>query len=236
MKFTEENYENVKILLENIDVRKDRIITTVDNGDIVVIPSRKYPLKDKKDINIFTSENTEKLNNNEIQKIYDSLDFKIGKCYNNMKLLSKALLDANITNFKVYVGWTMVSRNVYPVHHCFIVYDEKYLLDPNAQTNMLIFREYCERHPELQNDTNEMRLKMVKITREIEKLSFSKKSTFGKILDDNMLYIASECKAEEGEQIYIDLIQAYPNHPIYQRHRMNAHGLSLVQQMIKNSR
>lgn len=233
MKLNTDNYETIKILLNNMDIREDRIIATIDNKDIVVVPSNKYPLKNKNDIHVFTSQNTEKLQDIIIQKIYDNIDFKIGKCYNNMKNLQKELIEVNITNFKIYVGWVFIDYKTYPVHHCFMVYNDKYVLDPSMQLNTIMFREEIINNPQLSDDIIKMREELVKITKKINKLSFSKKSTFGKILDKEMIYVVSECSIRDGENIFKELISTYPDHPIYQRKGMNAHGLSLTQQMIE---
>lgn len=234
MILNETNHELIKQLLNNFDVRADRVIARIHNGDLSIIPSRKYPLKCGSPIEVFTHKNTEKLEEKAIQKIYDGINFEIGKCYKNMKMLKDALIEAGITNFKTYVGWLFFS-DTYPVHHCFIVYNDKYILDPSMQKIINELKEAVIKNPKLQLDNNAMRLEMVRLSKKYKNTISSKKSTFGKVVNDDICYVASECDIEEGEQIYIELVSSYPNHPSYKGSGMNMHGLSLTQQMIKDT-
>lgn len=75
-----------------------------------------------------------------------------------------------------------------------------------------------------------------RINKKIRNIPYSIKSTFGKVLTKEVLYIGSECSIDKGEEIFKKLMETYPNHPIYQKDGMNPNGLSKVQNMIQNNK
>lgn len=83
-----------------------------DDGTRIKIPSALWPLKGKRDY-CFFSENTIPCEDETIRSIYDSIEFKTGKCYANAEKLRQQLTDAGYPA-KFFCGWLFVGSVEHP--------------------------------------------------------------------------------------------------------------------------
>ena len=79
-----------------------------DDGTRIKIPSAMWPLKGKKDY-CFFSENTIPCEDETIRSIYDSIEFRTGKCYANAEKLQQQLADAGYPASFSVVGSSLAA-------------------------------------------------------------------------------------------------------------------------------
>lgn len=185
-----------------------KAIVRYEDGVQFKIPSHMFPLKTGGNIiRLFTIENTEALQDTEIEAVYNSLTPRVGRCYDNTRSLLDALNAKGIvsTRIKSYVGWLFLGDTL-PIHHSFVVVDDKHILDYSVLRHFEVLDNYTSL------TEAEMRLEMSRNIADIEKNEpNSKRSTFGQAVSV-VAYLASECSPEEGKRIRTNLIKAFPKH------------------------
>ena len=102
---------------------------------------------------------------------------------------------------KSYVGWLFIGDTI-PVHHCFVMLDDKHVLDFGPLKQFENFDVYTDMDSldKFKNDVVEN-----------DVLPNSQKMTFGRALSV-IAYIVSECSPKEGEKIRAKLEKTYPKH------------------------
>lgn len=207
-------------MLKYID-KPERIIFTLENGEKVVIPSRLFPLESGP-YRLITSENTEPVKDEEIIRIFDSIDYSIGHCFSNSQILVKALTEAGYPA-KQYVGWVFPDREDYPIHHSFVMlYD--HLLDLSIE---FLYKDMQEMGRK-QRSADEAREVLIQ-QHEIKKsMKNHEKCNFGKC-DSMYIYVAAEGSADEGKERNRILRREYPNHPSFKN---VTNGITKTQQMM----
>ncbi|MBE7114243.1 hypothetical protein FT641_19525 [Bacillus paranthracis] len=229
-KATEDYLEEYGIGLK---VRKDKVMVTDEEGK-ATIPSKLYPLTNKRTIQFYCYVNTEQIEEGiesfqTIKDAYDSVKFEVGKCYQNTENLYRSLVQAGIPedDMKTYVGWILVGSK--PIHHCWLVYKGKHVLDGSiTAAEMHAQQKIVDEHI---TDINKQREIVVGLTLEALKLPNSQIRTFGKVMPIYD-YVGTVCEPDEGRAEYRKLISAYPNHPSYAGAGSNPTGASKAQQMI----
>lgn len=214
--------------LENLGaiIKPDRLIFNIKENK-VIIPSRKYPVLKGEDLQVFFAGNTENLEDVKVEEIYNSLDFVKGRCYDNSYKLVKALKDAGVDEVESYAGWIMVNKD-YPLHHCFVVYKDKYILDPSVD-NDEFFAELANRIDRAGERNREKQREIyIKLLNEKENLGESKRTTFGKSAS-HVTYFATKCGVEEARSMFRELTKAYPNHEAYSGEGLSMGKLSRLQ-------
>lgn len=188
-----------------IAMKKDKIIIEEITEKPIVIPSQLYPLNGS--LEIFYYDNTEDCADQQIREIFDSVTAAIGYCYTNVQRMVEALETAAIQSerYTAYVGWLFIGDTL-PVHHAFIVVDDKYMLD--FSTDKLF--EDGQHYSGLTQE--EVKDRVAKQYIERRKLKNSERAAFGKV-GSIYLYIGSRCKPQDGKRIYQRLVKAYPKHP-----------------------
>ena len=157
-----------------------------------IIPTAMYPLNGN--YKVFTYQNTEEVKDERILEIFDRHQYKVGQCYSNTALLSNELLKEGYL-VKTYVGWLFVTDGILPVHHCWTVLNNKYLLDPSDQFTMMLNNNF--------QNTEENDKAIVRIS-EFIKITKNKPNSLicypvGKPYH-NLLYIGSECSPDIGKK------------------------------------
>jgi len=187
--------------MEIKQISKNKVIVTYDDGKTIKIPSQMFPLN--RELEFFTSDNTEELHDEYIESIFNSVNPRVGKCYYNAKDLVDALVKGNVesSHIKTYVGWLFIGDTI-PIHHCFVMIDKKHILDfgPLKQFEILYDTNEKEELEEFKRDLAKN-----------ESLPNSKKMTFGKAIKV-VAYAVSECSPEEGEKIRAKLEKSFPKH------------------------
>lgn len=225
--FLKENMPFVKL-------RKNHALMTWDDTEYK-IPSDLFPVLNKPSLRYFSYADTDTLGaNTELARIYDSLEFKVGFCYSNIEQYSEALKKAGLKNFKIYTGWVITYG--LPVHHCWLVWDDKHVIDPGVtlveNAYLLQAAELKKNNPEASMD--EMRELFVSIHKKYESANNTEYRTFGKVAPF-AFYIGTETTPVQGRKIFNKLMKDYPEHPSYARGGMNGQGESTLQTMLRNS-
>lgn len=212
----------------NTIVKSDRLIFNVKDNK-VIIPSRKYPLINN-ELEVFYAGNTEQLEDAIIKDIYNSLTFKKGRCYNNTKILFNALRNANINDIEIFSGWLIVNGEL-PVHHCFVVYKRKHLLDPSINNDEFINELNFRIENMKDKNIEKQREVFVKLSKEKSTFLESELTTFGKAAS-YVTYVATRSTTEEAIELFKKLREAYPNHEAYATDGMSMGKLSKLQEML----
>ena len=201
----------------------------VAESEKIVIPSKMYPLIGTGEIEIFTTYNTKKLEDNQIKKIYDETEFKYGNCYNNSNRLLKNLMNAGINDISAYVGWFYNCTDDRPIHHCAIVYKGIYMLDMSSDSDIEELKSMRA------NSKDEIREILAKrYVDRLNNMKASERSCFGDMMPGS-LFIAKRLEPENGAKFFFEeLMKIYPNHPSY-RNVISPNGATKTQLMIQNS-
>lgn len=187
--------------MEILNIDKSKLTIVYENGTNLKIPSQMFPLNGK--LEIFNSYNTEDINDEVIESIFNSINPRVGKCYYNAQELVDELLKNGIESnrIKTYVGWMFISDTL-PVHHCFVMIDNMHVLDFGPLKQFEDFSNY-------EDNTGLERFKKDIISSQT--LQNSEKMSYGKALSV-VTYIVSECAPKEGEKIRAKLEKAFPKH------------------------
>lgn len=188
--------------------------TNIAGGEVVTIPSRLYPLNDT--CEMFCEHNTEDFDESltsthEIKDIMNKAEYERHCCYTNSDKLLKTLIDNNI-NAEMYVGWMFVSANLFPIHHAWIVIDNNKFLDLTTSMSPEQKRK-CQLLSSLMIDGVEAFTFSEMLEMAEETLDNTERGVFGKVTQSTY-YIGSKCNRKEGINIFIDLAESYPNHPV----------------------
>lgn len=216
---------------KDIVFKEDRIISNmtymVTESEKIVIPSRMYPLEGDGEIVIFSKFNTFKLEDDQIRNIYDETIFKQGNCYSNTKRLLENLKAANIDDVNAYVGWFYNCTDDRPVHHCALVYKNKYMLDLSSDSDIE------ELNSMRASSQDEIRKKLAeRYVYRLKNMKASERSCFGDMMPQS-LFIAKKLAPEEGARFFFDkLMKTYPNHPSYRNTASN--GATKTQSLIND--
>ena len=220
-------------LWHDIHVRQkpDKVVVKLRNVDgsfkeSCITPTVMYPLNGKPEV--FTYNNTCRTTDTELLKIFDSVKYNVGKCYQNTIDLVAALRE-NGYDVKPYVGWLYVSEHSYPIHHCWAVVNN-HVLDLSDDYTIMFhgqngkYFEDCKTVEEQRELMADFRKEAAKQPNSIRCAPVGEPSSF-------LLYIGCECEPNEGRKIYRDLIKAYPNHPVHSN--VDSNGLNATQRLFK---
>lgn len=198
-----------------IKIEKNKILLKMEDVN-VKIPSQLFPLNGP--IEIFDSQNTENCQDEHILTIYDSIKPEIGRCYTNTERLYNAFLNEGI-NTTPYVGWMFTGED-FPVHHAFLVYENKYVFDFVADLKLNDIKKI---HAESKDDA---RIQVASFISSRLEMKNSERFTNGKV-DPFYFYVASKCMPDKGIEIFRKLMKSHPKHPAYEHY-----GVSKTQELI----
>ncbi|HHT7008653.1 TPA: hypothetical protein ACTZ3A_001192 [Bacillus cereus] len=227
-----ETKEFLTLYGDKLKVRTDKVIV---NGKLT-IPSKLYPLNNKRTIAFFCYANTKPLTSNVenyeiIKKVFDEKELMPGYCYQNSEQIREALITEGIPerDIQTYVGWILIGAEVRPIHHCWIVYKNEYLLDGSTLNAELKARQVIIK--EKINDVQAQREIVTEFMTQSMKMLNSETRAFGQAFP-MYDYVGTQCTPNEGRIIYTKLINVYPNHPSYNEAGQNPLGASKTQEML----
>lgn len=224
------SFDNIKELEYNVPhmkVKKNKVL--LENGALE-IPSSLYPLTSSK-IDIFYYNNTKGLEDTEDFKLllecYNEVECKIGRCYTNITEFLKVAKNKGLKGkLKPYVGWLMIGNVLNLVHHCWAVYENKYVLDfGGSKLDFETIQEMSKRDKSM----DEIREKLVEVHMANVGRPNSEVYTIGQVIP-SYIYIGCECEPVKGVDTFIELMDRYPNHPNYTN--VDNGGASKLQRMI----
>lgn len=223
-----ENTQKLMDANEHLVIRPNKVILKQTHSQTITIPSKMYPLQNKKTIQFFHSATTEPLSDDNVIDVFDSIEFEVGRCYGNMEKLEEAFKQAGLgKDLQVFTGW-MVMPNDPPIHHAWAMYKDVHLIDPAARIDHYeLLQAQTERKPKEQ-----LRKEIVKLQEQAEDADNHDIMTFGQSLPI-FIYIGSETTPNEGRTVFNKLTQTYPNHPSYAKEGMNQFGESTLQSQLR---
>lgn len=235
MKISKKTQEFMRHYYPYVKVRKNEVIMKEPverNPMTMTVPSDLYPLRNRPTMKVFTYVDTVQLEQDSpLANVYNRCSFEIGHCYSNIELLEREFHKQNIRDVSTYVGWLVYGGSL--VHHCWLVYKDKYVFDPGITKIDEIAKDEIVKRGIL-DDYEKRRQVYKEIYEEYIQNPNSALRTFGQVAPF-AVYIGTECTPEQGRTIFKDLIQKYPEHPAYQYEGMNAHGASTLQKMLAES-
>lgn len=216
---------------KNVRISEDRVSVKIrdEKGKIidrVIIPTDYYPLPGN-NMQIFTKNNTEVITDRALLDLIDAVEYKRAGCYENTRNLLDVLNEKGC-DVKSYAGWSFVSECNYPVHHCFVVVDDKHIIDLADDIEALY--EYMQ----------EVKVKSKEdfIEKSIEYQKNNAKNTdrikYVGRCSEVFLHIVSEQSPEEAKALYTELIQKYPNHKVVSN-ISDGSGLNSTQLVMKEA-
>jgi hypothetical protein len=209
-----------------IDFRKDCVMFKL-NKTTYKIPSKIYPLNSRK-YHVFTNSNTESIKNEDIKKLFNLCKFELARCYSNAEMLRQGAEILGIKDIKYYSGWLFVGDKL-PMHHAWIVYNDKSILDGSMLQDLFTMLETVEDKNKL---TKREHANLMKKSLSSNKPNHEK-FCFGKVLIP-IIYIGCETDCDYARELYNKAIEATNNnHPSYPHMKHNAFDYSQTQKMIK---
>jgi len=173
----------------------------------VIIPTDYYPLNGE--YRAFHYGNTRALKDDEVIKIFDSVKYRVGRCYSNTLALVDALRSGGY-NAKPFVGWLFTSNSDFPVHHSWCVLDDDIVLDLSDDFTVMLSGENGENfHQKSIEEAREVIASFCEAAR--KQPNHIRCSPVG-TPTPFLLYVGSECEPLDGKIIYNNLIRRYPDH------------------------
>ena len=222
IRLSNELSEEIKNTYDRVVVREDKVIYKHPK-QTVTIPSKLYPLGNKKTISFFSTLNTKPIDDQVIKEAFDSFEFEVGRCYTNTIRLKKALEERGVNRLQPYVGWIMFPSSL-PIHHSWLVYDDSYVLDGSLTKVDMILPDLIEEKK--MTDIEEIRNLYAEIVVEEMKKTNSEARTFGQVLPI-YLYVGTKQEPYEGAGVFNKLMEDFPIHPSYDSPSQNIDGSGL---------
>lgn len=173
----------------------------------IILPTALYPLTGEPQV--FTYANTTETENARVLELFDSVQYRIGHCYDNAAELAKKLREAGFEP-ETYAGWLFTGEGQLPVHHCWVVLGDS-LLDLSDDAAMLVWSGVAEQM-KAEEDKDAIRERLAEYMKEALTWPNSKRCSPVGQASPNMLYVGSPCSPEEAIRTCRQLMQKYPDH------------------------
>lgn len=203
-----------------LKVKKDKVVVKGSSA----IPSKLYPLTNPKKINLFCYYNTEPLEDEVVKEVFDSMKFETGRCYTNTKRLISLLNKRGIFDVEAFVGWAILDDK--PIHHCWAVYKNNYVLDGGATLASYEAMKYVWEHKI--GDKEEQKKIFIDIHKKHASIENHKSKTFGQVIP-TYVYVGTPDAPDNGVDIYNQLMKDFPNHPSYAKMERNEDNATPIQ-------
>lgn len=214
----------------SIKVKKEKVIVLSSS---ITIPSDLYPLQNKKRIRLFSTANTAVVESETLRDVFNSLELPPGRCYSNTLAVYKRLLENGVPerDVETYVGWIVINN--IPIHHCWLVYKDMYVLDGGVSSSDVKY--YQEIQASGITDKEEQRHVLFQFMEDEKGKPNSETKTFG-LVSPLYLYVGSKALPTDGATWFTRLMEKYPNHPSYANEGMNGQGMSRMQELLYQKR
>lgn len=195
----------------------------------VVIPTSYYPLNGQYEV--FTQENTEVLEDEKVLALIDSVEYQIGHCYQNSRLIADTLV-FNGYEAETYVGWLFVDDAI-PIHHCWVKFKDS-IIDLSDDFAVLFSKENAMHFQGVKSKEEyaEVLASFHQFVRERHIPNSVRCCPIGNP-HSSLVYIGSVCEPEEGRKIYNQLITQYPDHECHKN--VGEDGMNATQRQLFQS-
>ena len=210
--------------------RPDRVVVKLrdESGAFlksVIVPTIMYPLNGK--CEVFTFRNTKKVEDEAVLACFDSVQYKIGRCYDNVERMTKALKDAGY-NAVSYVGWLFTSNNQFPIHHCWTVLDGHSVIDLCDDFSVMLGGKNGELFKNAKGPV--LRGLIASFTSAARKEKNSARCFPVGTPTPFLYYVGSPCEPEKGREMYCRLVSDFPGHEC--ERNCDASGMNAMQRVL----
>lgn len=218
-----------------VRLKNDRVVVKLysQNGIFktsVVMPTEYYPLvPGKVPYEVFSYKNTKPVEDAEVLRIFDDVNYSRGCCYTNTKKLVEKLKAAGY-NAKSYCGWLFTANEEIPVHHCWCVLDGKSILDLADDFTLMLSGKNGENFNKAR-DKQEVRELIVSFELAAKRIKNSVRCQTVGTPTPFLLYVGTECEADKARDVYNDLVRKYPDHEC--QRNCDQDGLNATQRIMK---
>lgn len=220
---------------EHIRLKEDKAVVKLFNEDgsfkkSIIIPTDYYPLNGRYET--FTAENTVQCRDEAVLDIFDSVTYRIGRCYTNTKELVEKLRAAGY-DAKSYAGWLFTEARSFPIHHCWAVVNGNMVLDLCDDYTVMLSGQNGKNFEAVLGNVEAIRLLIASFQKAgREWPNRARCCPVGKPTDF-FLYIGCECEPDDARRIYQKLIARYPGHEC--ERNCNAEGLNATQRVMREA-
>lgn len=211
---------------------KDGIWKFSENFVAYSIPSRLYPIYNGVNAEMMNSEGFSEITDKKILQIINSVELKLGRCYENCNKVQQYLERAGYS-VEYYSGWLFLNKDAMPVHHAWLVLreaDKKFLIDTTDLKLISAVRKKLDEMPG--TDANTTRENYKKLRKEESKRrSKNTDRIITGVPVDKYIYIGVKNTFEDTVEQFKELAKIQ-NHPSYTG-GMNLGGDSKLQQEMK---
>lgn len=210
---------NEKWINEKVKIKENRVVVKLVDSekkfrDSVIIPTEYYPLKDT-NFEVYHKNNCEEIKDKKVIEIFNSIEYRIGYCYQNSENLVNRLKE-NGYNAKQYCGWLFIDNESIPNFHSWVILNNS-LLDLADEFNVLYHI-----NPMNWNDvtTKEEQIKVLAdfhLYIKKNKISNSDRCNIVGIPTIGLMYVGGECSAKDGRSVYNNMMRRFPNHASYKK-------------------
>lgn len=201
---------------KKIKVREDKVVVKLydDNENFVrsiITPTILYPLT-KGIIRTFTYDNTEFITNKDIVALIDTVEYKIGKCFNNCERLINVLNEHNF-DVKSYAGWLFLENEI-PVWHNWLVINENQIIDLANTDDKYSTESFLKNRNIKELSIDEQEKEILSYFEMLKELVNSERCMMGKA-NKLFFYVGTECSPTLAFKFYDNLLNEYPEHESY---------------------
>lgn len=201
---------------------------TVNEKTKYKVPSRLYPLSNKKEAGVFTSETTVPFEHPAFYEEIDKLDLPMGHCYSNSQKIFEFGKRLNLNIF-YFSGWLFSPVDM-PKHHAWIVIVHEGGVSLVDSVKYHIFSKAEELYPIDVRKTDWRRQSAIGIKKAMKALPLvHQQILIGKALDQS-IYIGSPDTIDNARSIFQLLTRQFPNHPSYRGEGDSMTGRSKFQE------
>lgn len=210
--------------------KPDKVVVKLRDGNgafmkSIIVPTVMYPLNGK--CEVFTYRNTKRVEDEAILSCFDSVQYKIGRCYSNAERLVEALKNAGIDAVP-YVGWLFVANGETPIHHCWVVVNGNSILDLGDDYTVMLSGENAKHFENVQS-IEEKRELIACFQLAARNVKNRQRCYPVGTPTPFLYYVGSPCGPDEGRGIYRRLLQAFPGHEC--ERNCDANGLNATQKV-----
>lgn len=182
-------------------------------------PTLTYPFP-RENPKYFYSGNTEELTDQTVSNLLKDLYIRMGMCFDNTNAIYRVLNNEGYTKehkVDIYSGWLIPYQTAHNhiAFHCWMVIDDKYLIDTTSMSRTLKKMLESERKGQYVDIQTREDYAMAERKEMDADIPFSQKYTYGKVPED-FLYIGSKMESTDSAKEFMAYLwDKFPYHPSF---------------------
>jgi hypothetical protein len=218
------------IRITNFDVKPQtrEIFFTVNDKSKYKIPSKMFPLSNKKNSAVFTPATTVPYENEELIHLINKVDLPMGMCYTNSEKIRQIGEHLGI-ELEFFSGWIFKVGDM-PKHHAWIAFQHEHGVSIIDSLKEYLFRDAHKNFPVDYNDPD-WRKKSALAVKQVmrEKPLNSQQIVIGQV-PEAIFYVGSPDTLNNSRKIFNKLTEQFPKHPAYMGDGDSLEGKSKLQE------